>query len=365
MIGKVIEGRYEGASINKHPDNNVLFIQTEDGTKVALSKKNTISIDDVTEQYPSAAKKTIMVLWDNFETSIIQLGIVEQPKATQIPHVEKTASNPIPQRVPRNHSHTEEKNPTITVETKAKQNWFPIIIASCIPTIVLSLVFVICLKTGVIQFASQQNTTIEQPISNQQSSAQTSVSQSKPAQQAPKFDTALEYDYLDHTQFSQYWYDGAFKCGADFQPGEYYILPLYTGGDMFSVSNTPNNFPYTNYEDYKLINKYTFTEGQFVKIEHGALMVPAEEVDTENWWKYGAYLVGKDIPAGDYKVEQISDDYNTELSRMMGASGTYQVCEQSPEKKPIVYENLYQSQMYVTLKEGQYLVVVNCKLTPA
>lgn len=365
MIGKVIEGRYEGASVNKLSDRNILYVQTEDGTKVTLSKSNTISIDDVTEQYPSAAKKTIMVLWDNFETSIIQLGIVEQPKVTQLPRVEKAAQNTIPQSERRNYSHTEQKKPTFSVETKPKQNWLPIIIASCIPTIVLSLVFVICLKTGVIQFASQKNTTIEQPISHQESSAQTSVSQSKPAQQAPKYDTALEYDYLDYTQFSQYWYDGAFKCGVDFQPGEYYILPLYTGGHMFSVSNTPNNFPYTNYEDYKLINKYTFAEGQFVKVEHGALMVPAEEVDTENWWKYGAYLVGKDIPAGDYKVEQISNDYNTELSRMMGASGTYQVCEKSPEKKPIVYQDLFQSQMYVTLKEGQYLVVVNCKLTPA
>ena len=70
MIGKVIEGRYEGASVNKLSDRNILYVQTEDGTKVTLSKSNTISIDDVTEQYPSAAKKTIMVLWDNFETSI-------------------------------------------------------------------------------------------------------------------------------------------------------------------------------------------------------------------------------------------------------------------------------------------------------
>lgn len=365
MIGKVIEGRYVGASIDKLPDKNILFVQAEGGAKITISKSNTISVDDVTEQYPSGAKKTIMVLWNNFETSIIQLGITEQPKPTATPHTEKVSPSSNSRKEHSNYTHTEAKPRKVTTNAKPKQNWLPIIIASCVPTIVLLLVFSICLYTGVLQFSSQQNVTIEQPSSNQQMPSQTPAVQSKPVQQAPKFDTALEYDYLDHTQFSQYWYDGAFKCGVDFQPGEYYILPLYTGGHMFSVSNTPNNFPYTNYEDYKLINKYTFTEGQFVKIEHGALMVPAEEVDTENWWKYGAYLVGKDIPAGDYKVEQISDDYNTELSRMMGASGTYQVCEQSPEKKPIVYENLYQSQMYVTLKEGQYLVVVNCKLTPA
>ena len=74
MIGKVIEGRYEGASINKLPDKNVLFIQSEDGTKVALSKKNAILIDDVTDQYPSYGRKVMMVMWNDFETSIIQIG---------------------------------------------------------------------------------------------------------------------------------------------------------------------------------------------------------------------------------------------------------------------------------------------------
>lgn len=75
MIGKVIDGRYAGASVNKLPDKNVLYIQTEDGIKVALSKKNVISIDDVTEQYSSYGKKVLMVMWDDYETSILQLGM--------------------------------------------------------------------------------------------------------------------------------------------------------------------------------------------------------------------------------------------------------------------------------------------------
>ena len=74
MIGKVIEGRYAGASVHKLPNKNVLYIQTEDGSKIALSKKNVISIDDVTDQYPSYVRKVMMVMWNDFETSIIQLG---------------------------------------------------------------------------------------------------------------------------------------------------------------------------------------------------------------------------------------------------------------------------------------------------
>ena len=74
MIGKVIEGHYKGASVNKLPDKNVLFIQTKDGTKIALSKSNVVSIDDVTDQYPSYGRKVMMVMWNDFETSIIQIG---------------------------------------------------------------------------------------------------------------------------------------------------------------------------------------------------------------------------------------------------------------------------------------------------
>lgn len=367
MIGKVAEGRYEGNYVHSFSDKRGLYIQTENGEKIAISKTNAISIDDVTKQYPSTAKRTIMVLWNDFETSIIQLVIQDQPQSTPNLHAEsipKPTSSAPKQPISKQPAVKKDVPKTIA-ESKPKQNWLPIIIASCVPTILLLLVFTICLSTGILQFSTQKSSAVDQPTSNQQTSIQAPAVQSTPAQQAPKFDTALEYDYLDHTQFSQYWYDGVFKCGVDFQPGEYYILPLFSGGDMFSISNSPNNFPYTNYEDWQLINKHIFSEGQFVKVEHGAIMVPAEQVDTNNWWQYGVYLVGEDIPAGDYKIEPISDTYFTDLDHVQGAPGAYQVCENSPETTPIVYEQLFQSQMYVALKEGQYLVIVNAKLTPA
>ena len=90
MNGKVIEGKYAGANVNKVPDKNLLFIQTEDGNKIPLSKSNDISIDDITDQYVSNARKTIMVLWNDFETSIIQLGIYEH--ATTVPPEEKISN---------------------------------------------------------------------------------------------------------------------------------------------------------------------------------------------------------------------------------------------------------------------------------
>ena len=103
MIGKVIEGRYVGASVNKLPDKNVLYIQTEDGSKIALSKNNVISIDDVTEQYPSGGRKVMMVMWNDFETSIIQLG-------KQVSNVNNSPDTQIKQNDPKKHSARKKKH---------------------------------------------------------------------------------------------------------------------------------------------------------------------------------------------------------------------------------------------------------------
>lgn len=74
MIGKVVEGRFSGCSICKQSESNLLFIETEDGSEIALSKRNIISIDDISESYSSGEHKVLMVIWNDFETSVLQLG---------------------------------------------------------------------------------------------------------------------------------------------------------------------------------------------------------------------------------------------------------------------------------------------------
>ena len=79
MIGKVIEGRFAGAAVHRLAEKNVLYIEREDGAKIALSKKNVISIENVTDQYPAGGDKVLMVMWQDFETSILQIGISAAP----------------------------------------------------------------------------------------------------------------------------------------------------------------------------------------------------------------------------------------------------------------------------------------------
>lgn len=133
MIGKVIEGRFTGAILNKLPDKNILYIQTEDGTKIALSKSNAISIDDVTDQYPSYGRKILMVMWNNFEVSIIRIGSNMQQSKKQ---KEKQQNQTM---------FAEQPTPKRTVRRFVGKNIF-IPILCCITIIVVIVGVILCVK---------------------------------------------------------------------------------------------------------------------------------------------------------------------------------------------------------------------------
>lgn len=73
MVGKVIEGRYFGCSVYNSLENKKLYIKSENSEIVLISKNNAVFIDDVSTMYYSDNGKAIMVMWNDFETSIIQL----------------------------------------------------------------------------------------------------------------------------------------------------------------------------------------------------------------------------------------------------------------------------------------------------
>lgn len=172
--------------------------------------------------------------------------------------------------------------------------------------------------------------------------------------------TVIEYEFLDHTDFTDYWYDGIFRCGTDFEAGEYYILPLYGAGAQYDVSDSPNDFTWSK---VRLIRKVVVQEGQYVKVDHDAIMVLSDEVDTSDWNKYGVFLVGRDLPAGDYKIETISNSYESDLASVFGISGAYQINDGDVDGDLLESDRLVESQSYITLEDGQYIVIVNARLT--
>lgn len=151
MIGKVIEGRYTGASVNKLLDKNFLFIETEDGERIALSKKNIVSITDVTDQYPSYGKKVMMVMWNDYETSLYQIGYSEEPRVqvneiTQSGEIQETSKRRV---------------------SKKKHISFGGVLAMVAAILVLTIVCFFLLK---LLFTKNQNETAE-VLSTEQSEA--------------------------------------------------------------------------------------------------------------------------------------------------------------------------------------------------
>lgn len=172
--------------------------------------------------------------------------------------------------------------------------------------------------------------------------------------------TRVEYSFINYQDFSKYWYDGIFRCGTDFEPGEYYILPLFGAGAMFDVNNTPDDW---SWEYNRLLRKISAEKGQYVNVAHGAIMVRASDIDTNNWSKYGVFQVGVDLLAGEYKIEGINEVYKSGLEHISGIDAVYQINPSSVDDEPLYCNYVSGTQRYITLEDGQFVIITNAKLT--
>ena len=137
---------------------------------------------------------------------------------------------------------------------------------------------------------------------------------------------------------------GMYEIGADMPAGEYLITS--TGGyyevatdSTGSLESIVTNDNYTN-------RAYvTVQEGQYFTFEGTA--VPAHGAPafstSDGIYPEGMYLVGKDIPAGEYKISS-------------NGSGYYEVTSDSVgELNSIVTNENFEGDVYLTISEGQYL----------
>ncbi len=168
------------------------------------------------------------------------------------------------------------------------------------------------------------------------------------------------YGFVDYTMFSEFWTDGMFRCGSDFAAGDYYILSLYGAAAYDNVADSPNGFlPETG---YRVLRKITVTEGQYVKLNLGVLMITSAEFERRDLKEYGIFLVGKDLLAGDYKITSITNECSIGQYQISGIVGTYQISNDSPDNEPEYCSPLYDAQTYISVQNGQYLIINNASL---
>lgn len=178
------------------------------------------------------------------------------------------------------------------------------------------------------------------------------------------YDTREDYEaYLEEQEIWDEYYDdssvtesedsnsdsigyagGMYKIGTDMPAGEYLLTS--TGGyyevatdSTGSLDSIVTNGNYTN-------RAYvTVQDGQYFMFEGTA--VPANEAPafsaSDGIYPEGMYLVGKDIPAGEYKISSTGSGYYEVTSDTVGELGS------------IVANENFEGDVYLTVSEGQYL----------
>lgn len=152
---------------------------------------------------------------------------------------------------------------------------------------------------------------------------------------------------------------GTYKVGKDIDPGEYIAYGLHSTAQIKQFNSLDEQ------EDTEEIDglfiDLTLEENQYIEVESG-IILPKSTFDMNNLAQYGIYKVGQDIEAGEYKVASISDSYESSYEEVDGALGALEVADEALGGNVLKTVDLYDGQKYVTLKDGQYVRVVDAVL---
>ena len=151
---------------------------------------------------------------------------------------------------------------------------------------------------------------------------------------------------------------GTYKVGTDLDAGEYLVIASGMGYIENSKDSTGSLESIIFNEN--LTDGYhsfvTLNDGEYFKLQ-GAEMYPIDKapsvVPEDGLYENGMYRVGKDIPAGEYKVV---------LDSAIGM-GYLEVNSSSRHSlDTIVTNENVQADMYITVKDGQYLTLQDLKI---
>ena len=174
------------------------------------------------------------------------------------------------------------------------------------------------------------------------------------------FDEITEYQSSEDYQYSEEMPEiedgaikaGTYKVGTDLEAGEYlFFAKDYNGYIECAVDSTWTEDSIL-YSGSIVSHTYlTVKDGEYIKIESGKMYpiaVAPSVVPEDRIYRDGMYKVGKDIPAGEYKVKVVgtTDEFY----------GYYDVATDSRfDYNTVVTEAYIEADTYLTVKEGQYL----------
>lgn len=148
--------------------------------------------------------------------------------------------------------------------------------------------------------------------------------------------------------------EGMYKVGTDIPAGEYCLYADPDDSGYYSVNADSNGDTIIGNHIFDYNAFVTVSDGQYFKISD-AIAVPVSLIDGITYQidtsKSGMFRIGIDLPAGEYRLNSLPDD-----------SGYYCIYGNSLPDADIVANHIFEGQSYVTVTDGQYLVLSDCMI---
>lgn len=148
--------------------------------------------------------------------------------------------------------------------------------------------------------------------------------------------------------------EGTYKVGTDMDPGEYKVFSGQGPVDSYiEVSKDSVSTPDSILANalFKTFLYVTVSEGQYFKMRD-CYAVPVEDApeytSDDGTYGDGMYKVGRDIPAGEYKVLMNQEG-------LLGIGYVEVAKDSTLTIESIVSNEVFENSTYVTVKDGQYL----------
>lgn len=150
--------------------------------------------------------------------------------------------------------------------------------------------------------------------------------------------------------------EGTYKVGTDLPAGEYCIFSMSEYGGYYSVNADSKGDSIIGNGNIDYNAFVTVSDGQYLEMSR-AMAIPAEQIAGSMYEIMtdgeGMFRAGIDLPAGEYKLQSTDDDIDA----------YYCVYDSSTPDAPIVTNDNFSGQTYITVSEGQYLVLNRCKIS--
>ncbi|MFR1883007.1 MAG: hypothetical protein ACLTL2_00025 [Blautia sp.] len=144
---------------------------------------------------------------------------------------------------------------------------------------------------------------------------------------------------------------GVLKVGTDMPAGEYIVINSSGRSGYFSVNSDANGDDILFNDNFEYNSIITVNDGEYLELS-SALAYPFDEWCSQNTLdttKEGSmYKVGVNLPAGEYRLDATAD------------RGGYYCIYPDSRQQDIISNDNFEGQAYVSVSDGQYLVLSNC-----